>query len=170
MTDETLRDLVLKHESTIEKLASSIDSLVISQSETNKRLEEISRYLTKQAIFDNKLESIEKEVSDSFKRVHHRIDDLESTQNSNTGCKSVQLLGKDVDGLEKGYVQMAGAMGDVRITAEKMEKQIDSMPSSVTIRWFVGLIAVYMVSFGTYVVSSLQQNEVMITKIMEHIQ
>jgi len=170
MTDETLKELVLKHENTIEKLASSVESLVISQGETNKRLEEIGRYLTKQVIFDNKLEAMDKDLSDSFKRVHKSIDTLEDTQNSNSGCKSVQLLKKDTEGLEKGYVQMAGAMGHIRITAEKMEKQIDSMPSPATIRWFVGLIAVYMISFGTYVVSSLQQNEVMITKIMEHIQ
>jgi len=170
VTDETLRDLVLKHESTIEKLAISIESLVVSQSETNTKLGDISKSLSKHAVLDTKLDNIVHETKDTFKRAFSRIDKLEETQGSNNGCKSVQLLAKDTEGLEKGYVQMAGAVGDIRINTENMERQIDSLPSPTTVRWFVGLIAVYMVSFGSYVVSSLQKNEVIITKIMEHIE
>ena len=170
MTDEALRELVIKHDHAIESLVGSVENLVESNMETNKQLKDISKFLAKQAVFDAKFDNMDKAIKDTFKQAFSRIDKLEEIQGSNNGCKSVQLLGKDFDGLEKGYVQMAGAMGDIRISAEKMEKQIDSMPLPATIRWFVGLIAVYMISFGTYVVSSLQQNEVMITKIMEHIQ
>jgi len=169
MTDDVLRDLVLKHENTIHNLTKSVESLVESNAETNKRLEEISKYLAKQVVFDTKLSALDKELGDSFKRVHNRIDGLEKVQSSDSGCKSVQLLGKDVDGLEKGYVQMAGTIGDIKINTEKMERQIDALPSTTTIRWSVALIAMYMISFGSYVVSSLQDNEVQVTKIIEHI-
>ena len=36
MTDEVLRDLVLKHENTIDNLTKSVESLVESNVETNK--------------------------------------------------------------------------------------------------------------------------------------
>ena len=170
MTDDTLRELVLKHENTIEKLASSVESLVVSQVETNNKLEEITKYLAKQAVFDTKFENVNRSTNETFKRAFSRIDKLESTQNSNSGCKSVQLLGKDIIGLEKEYGQMARVIGEVKINTEKMEKRIDAMPSPVTVRWIVGLTVVYMVSFGSYIVSALQHNEVMITKLMEHIQ
>ena len=52
MTDDALKDLVLKHDSEISLLANSIEnqsksieSLVDSNAETNKQLKEISGYL-----------------------------------------------------------------------------------------------------------------------------
>ena len=175
MTDDALKDLVLKHDSEISLLANSIEnqsksieSLVSSNSETNKRLEEISKYLAKQAVFDTKLEAMDKDLSDNFKRVHARIDTVESTQNSNRGCKSVQLLGKDIGNLEKEYVQMAGTIGEVKINTDKIEKHIEAMPSQVTVRWVIGLLLVYTISFGSYMVSELQHDEIEITKVMEH--
>jgi len=176
MTDDTLKELVQKHDNEISLLANSIEnqsksieSLIVSNTETNKRLEEISKYLAKQALFDNKLEVMDREVAETFKRVHKRIDDIENTQESTIGCKSVQLLNKDVQSISKDTIQLVGTLKDTKNELRAVGKRIDDLPSSKILQWVIGLVIVYLVSFGSYVVSSLHTNEVRITKITEDI-
>ena len=176
MTDDALKELVLKHDSEISLLANSIEnqsksieSLVASNAETNKQLKEISGYLAKQALFDSKLESMDKELEESFKRVHKRIDDLKNTQESTIGCKSVQLLNKDTQSLSKDTIRLVGTLEDTKNELHIAGKRIDELPSPKILQWVIGLVIVYLVSFGSYVVTSLHTNEVKITKIIEDI-
>jgi len=176
MTDDAMKDLVLKHDSTITQLANSVqnqsksvEDLVKSNNETNKRLEEISRYLAKQALFDNKLEAMDKDVAQTFKRVFNLIDDLKGTQESTIGCKSVQLLNKDAQSLSKDTIRLVGALEDTKNELHAVGKRIDDLPSPKVLQWSIGLVIVYLVSFGSYVVNSLHTNEVEITKITEDI-
>ena len=176
MTDDALKDLVLKHDSEISLLANSIEnqsksieSLVSSNSETNKRLEEISNHLSKQALFDSKLEAMDRELSDSFKRIHKRIDEIDNTQTSTIGCKSVQLLNKDTQSLSKDTIRLVDALEDTKNELYAVANRIDDLPSTKILQWVIGLVIVYLISFGSYVVSSLHTNEVKITKIVEDI-
>ena len=176
MTDDALKDLVLKHDSEISLLANSIEnqsksieSLVNSNTETNKQLKEISNHLAEQALFDNKLEAMDKELEESFKRVHKRIDDIENIQESTNGCKSVQLLNKDTQSISKDTIRLVGALEDTKNELHAIGKRIDDLPSPRVLQWGIGLVIVYLVSFGSYVVSSLHTNEVKITKITEDI-
>ena len=176
MTDDALKDLVLKHDSEISLLANSIEnqsksieSLVASNAETNKQLKEINGYLAKQALFDNKLESMDKDVAQTFKRVFSLIDDLKNTQESTIGCKSVQLLNKDTQSLSKDTIRLVGTLEDTKNELHAIGKRIDDLPSPKVLQWSIGLVIVYLVSFGSYVVNSLHTNEVKITKITEDI-
>jgi len=176
MTDDALKDLVLKHDNEISLLANSIEnqsksieSLVNSNAETNKQLKEISGYLAKQALFDSKLESMDRELSDSFKRVHKRIDEMDNIQTSTIGCKSVQLLNKDVQSISKDTIQLVETLKDTKNELRAVGKRIDDLPSPRVLQWVIGLVIVYLISFGSYVVSSLHTNEVRITKITEDI-
>jgi len=169
MSDDTLKDLVLKHDNEIALLANSIEnqsksieSLVQSNAETNKRLEEISGYLSKQALFDNKLETMGKELSETFKRAFGHIEHIKSIQESSIGCSSVQLLKKDVQ-LNTDTNKMLTEQLKV------VTKQVDSLPSSKAVQWGLGLVIVYLISFGSYVITALHTNEVAIAKIMDHI-
>lgn len=165
MTDEALKDLVLKHDHTIENLANSVEALVNSNTETNKRLEEISRYLAKQAVFDTKLADMDKDISESFQRVHKRIDEVDNIQKSNDGCKSVQLLHKDVTALTKTVSQLAGTVGDIKISNEHTDSKVNSLPTPKVIAWVAGFSIAYLVSFGVYVVQQLHESEVIMTTI-----
>ena len=176
MTDDALKDLVLKHDSEISLLANSIENqsksienLVNSNTETNKQLKEISNHLAKQALFDSKLEAMDRELSDSFKRVHKRIDEIDGIQTSTIGCKSVQLLNKDIQSISKDTIQLVGTLKDTKNELRAVGKRIDDLPSTKILQWVIGLVIVYLVSFGSYVVSSLHTNEVKITKIVEDI-
>lgn len=170
MTDDTLKDLVLKHDNEISLLANSIqnqsksiESLIESNTETNRRLDEISKYLAKQAVFDTKLNSMDRELTESFKRVHNRIDDLDSVQSSVAGCTSVQLLSKDVSSVTKDVNRLVEAIEKRQSDIGNIKTSLDSIPSISTVRWAIGLLVVYVVLFGSYVVTSLQEEEVQIT-------
>lgn len=169
MAPDDLRNLVLKHDSSITELASSLNSLVKSnvelnriQAETNKRLEEINQHLLKQEIFETKLTNLDKNLSESFKRIHKRIDVVDDKQNGSEGCMHIQLLKKDMQTYKND-------ISDVDIRINNAKKVIDSIPSPKIIMWVAGIFILYTVSFGTYVVNSLQKREVQITHINEHI-
>jgi len=178
MTDETLRDLVTKHDSTINSLVISVEHLVAAQAktneqqaETNKRLQEISKYLAKQAVFDSQLSTMDRELTESFKRVHQRIDIIESVQNSDTGCNSVKLLNKDVQSIARDVIRLIGTVEDEKLKVEAVDKVIKTYPSSGTIRWVIGGILLYLVSFGTYVVQSMQalnETDIRVTTMLKH--
>jgi len=171
VTDEVMKDLVSKHESDITLLVSSvevqsknIESLVSSNTEINKRLEEISKYLAKQAVFDTRLDNMDRELTESFKRVHKRIDELYETQNSSVGCKSVQLVNKDVASVTKDVSRLVKAIEQRQEDVEEIKIAVSNIPSSSTVKWFAGLIIVYAVLFGTYVNTQLKKDELNIAK------
>jgi len=191
MTDDAMKDLVTKHDKVIEdlvtsnaKIVASVELLVEAQKEsnerqmaTNSRLEEISKYLAKQAVFGTKLETMDREVRESFKRrdeamfdnnkrIHARIDEIANTQKSGNGCNSVRLLAKDVETLNREFVRMSGAEMEQRLRIEKIETSKAADVSPTTIKWAVGLIIAYSIMFGTYVVQSINTLDKSNTKII----
>jgi len=164
MTDEALRDLVQKHDGEIRQLVLSTTNLVDSQremttefKELGKRMEEISKYLAKQAVFTSKLEAIDREVSESFQRVHRRVDEIDNMQKSEAGCNSVKLLTKDIHAVTKDVNRLVGVTEEHRMSIEQLEKHHASAISPATIRWVVGVIILYLVTFGTYVVQTFSK-------------
>jgi len=169
MTDDTMKDLVTKHDLTITQLVQSVEHLVTAQTETNKRLEEISGFLAKQAVFTSRLETMDKELRDSFKRVHKRVDEIENLQKTDTGCNSVKLLHKDVESLTKDTTRLVGAVEENRIMYEKLKSTQDKSPPPALIKWVISLMLAYSIMFGTYVVQTFskleQTNALIVTKL-----
>jgi len=180
MTDDVMKELVTKHDTVIEQLVTSnahivtsVEHLVATNKETNKnqlatnnRLEEISKYLAKQAVFNNKLETMDKEVQESFnrrdiaklesdRRIHERIDEVTTVQKSEKGCNSVRLLTKDVESLTREMTRLVGKEEEHRLKVEHLEAQRAADVSPTTAKWAVGLIVAYSIMFGTYVVQSI---------------
>ena len=159
MTDETMKDLVNKHDLSIAQLIQSVDHLVTTQAETNKRLEEISSFLSKQTIIASKIETIDREIADSFKRVHLRIDEIDSIQKNDNGCNSVRLLNKDLESITKDISRLLLVVDSQRIMYESIKSEIDRGVNPAVIKWIAGLIVAYSVMFGTYVVQSFAMLE-----------
>jgi len=80
-------------------------------------------------LFDNKLEVMDREVAETFKRAFSLIDDLKNTQESSIGCKSVQLLNKDVQSISKDTVRLVGTLEDTKNELHAVCKRIDDLPS-----------------------------------------
>jgi len=190
MTDDAMKELVTKHDKVIEELVTSnaqivtsVEHLVETQKEanerqmaTNNRLEEISKYLAKQAVFNTKLDMMDKEIRESFqrrdemrvekdKRIHARIGEIESLQKSESGCSSVRLLTKDVEALSSVVSAMVITSKEGITRIEKLESSRAADIAPVTIKWVVGIIVAYSVMFGTYVVQSINGLNTTNTKI-----
>jgi len=164
MTDETLKELILKHDGALESLASSIEHLAKTQEltscdvrDTIKKLEEISIYLTKQSALEQKVANIDKELLESFKRVHSRIDEIDLVQRGNSGCNSVRLLTKDIVAITKDVTNLVRATEIQREHIEVLQQHNAADIAPITIRWFVGLIIAYSIAFGSYVVQTFNQ-------------
>jgi len=166
MTDDVMRDLVTKHDTVITSLVSSVEHLVNSQTETNKRLEEISKFLAKQVVFSTKLENLDKELGDSFKRVHNRVDEIDTLQKSDQGCNSVRLLRKDIEVVQRDNIRLVGNIEDHRRMLEHFTTVEASHISGSTLRWVIGFIILYSVSFGGYVVESFNKLDRLEAKVM----
>ena len=161
-----MKDLLMQHDSAIVQLTKSIDHLVQAQStmsdelkETNKRLEEIMRFLAKQQVFQNKIDTMDRELIESFKRVHKRIDAIEQTQVSDAGCNSVKLLNRDVLALTKEVNRLVGIVEEHRLNIEKIDRVQAGAISPSSIKWFVGLLMPVLIAFGSYVVVTFAKIE-----------
>jgi len=172
MTDEKLRELVLKHDGSLEQLAKSIEHLAKAQEMTSidvrdtiKKLEEISVYLTKQSALEQKVSTMDKELLDSFKRVHKRIDYIDLIQKDVSGCNSVRLLTKDITTLTKDVTNLVRATEVQRGHIEELQQHNAASITPITIRWVVGLIIAYSIAFGSYVVQTFNQVDKTMTRI-----
>jgi len=183
MTDEAMRDLLARHDTdiveqkaTIKSLVVSVEHLVVAQTETNEQLKDISKYLAKQAIFTNKLETMERETKEAFirrdneltekiKRFHQRVDEIGLIQKDENGCNSVRLLHKDVESLTRDVTRLIGLIEEHRMSIEQLEKKDAAAVSPTTIRWAAGITILYSITFGTYVVQGFSEMNSLNSKI-----
>lgn len=167
MQDGELKELVLKHDSAIMQLTQSIEHLVKSQSvmgeelkETNKRLEEITRFLAKQQVFQNKLDTMDRELADSFRRVHKRIDEIHDIQVSDGGCGSVKLLSRDIGSCQKDIERLSVDILKIEGKLEILTDKVKQIPKPQTLKWAIALLTTYAISFGVFVIDSLYKERI----------
>jgi len=150
----------------IEEIVVSINNLSISQKDLTKELSNISQKLNNQDLVNNRLALLDKEVAESFKRrddsivesnkqIHKRIDNIAIIQASDNGCNSVRLLTKDVQALTKDTLRLVGVTEEHRIKIENIDKSRAKDISPLTIKWVTGLLIAYSITFGTYIVNSI---------------
>lgn len=165
---DDLRETVYRHDKDIDRLVVSVDNLVSTQGETNKRLHEISLHLANSAIFSSKLEQMEREITESFKhrdkeqsetfkRMFEKMESIEHIQRSDTGCQSVKLLAKDVNSMSKEHLLVMGTMEEHRIKLEHIDHKFSDTISPVALKWVGGFVIMYSVTFGSYVVNSINK-------------
>lgn len=176
MTDEALKDLVLRHDASITQLVEGIRHLTNVQSnmsaeikESNQQIKDLMKYLTKQQIFNTKLESMDKELAESFSRVYKRIETVEATQISDDGCSATKLLNKDVQAVTKEMTRLIGICEEHRLAIGELTAHKASQISPTTIKWIFGIVIAYSITFGTYVVKSINDLEKSNIRISEKI-
>ena len=147
MIEESIRDLVIKHDTHIDTLANSIEQLAIGVGATNTKLESVIEMMTKQNVIEAKVDNIDKEAKEAFDRVYDSIRDLKLS-NEGSGCKTAQQL-------EKG-----GELYDEKIKVANnrianLETETKRIMSPIWIRSIVGVLILQAATFGTYVVQSI---------------
>ena len=153
MTEEDYRNMVIHHDKHIDSLSASISNLAGSVSSSNNKLDTVIDAITHQNVIIERMNNMENNVAESFKRAWGRLGKLEETS-SGVGCEAAKLLHKEKD-----------------LANEKMKvanKRIDSLETDVkvvttgnisggTLRWLMGLLVFYSITFGVYAVTSLHE-------------
>ena len=152
----------------IEEMVVSINSLVTSQKDLTKELGNISQKLNNQDLVNNRLALLDKEVAESFKRrddsivesnkqINKRIDDIAIIQTSDNGCNSVRLLTKDVQALTRDTIRLVGVTEEHRIKLEHLDSNRAKDISPTSIKWGIAIMLTYTITFGTYIVDSINK-------------
>lgn len=137
----------------IKDLIESMNTLINTQEKLARELSNISKKLCNKDLLDNRLDMLDKEITESFKR----IDSIATIQASDKGCNSVRLLTKDVQSLNKDTLRLVGVTEEHRIKLERIDEDIAKNIAPSTIKWVTGLLVAYSIMFGTYIVTSINK-------------
>ena len=95
---EDLKEKVLKHEFTISEMAKSIQVLAETTKDSNIKLGEIAKSMSKQEMILEKLTNLEGNTKDSINRIHKRIDGFEQQMKDiicvgeKDGCTALKIF------------------------------------------------------------------------------
>ena len=91
MSDDDYRDLVLKHDKHIDRVADSVEHLAKAVGATNQKLEDVIDVIGTQNVLMEKFTNLETNLKESFTRVYTRLEKLENTHTSSGGCPALKL-------------------------------------------------------------------------------
>lgn len=115
MTDEELKEKVIRHDYEFKSLTSSLEDLSGSMKKLALGLEKI-------LVLDERLINIDKDLKESFKRVHCRQDDMEKDLDEfKSDMEVVRILSKHP------YLLGAMALGFIALNTEPIRKIIIGM-------------------------------------------
>ena len=119
--DEQLREKVLKHEFSIGEMTKSIQVLAETTKDSNIKLGEIAKSMSKQEVILEKLTNLEGNTKESTNRIHKRIDGFEQQ------LKDVICVGeKDGCTALKIFKEQEKAIGaDMRANIKSNQKRLD---------------------------------------------
>lgn len=113
MTQDDMVQKLLTHDSSLDKVADSIDRLVATSNNTNGKLDDLVKSMGKQEVILEKISNMEDKYKGSTNRIHKRIDDIEELvktsikHRESRGCPvgretstQVSYLVKDIDALK----------------------------------------------------------------------
>ena len=155
MTEEDYKDMVIQHDKHIDSLTSSIGNLATSVGATNTKLDAAIDVITHQNVLVERMNNLDSNVAESFKRAWGRLEKLED-ESANGGCDSAKLLHKEKDVMNDKLKTSNNRIHDL----EKDMKEVTSTSfTSSTMRWALGLLMFYSIMFGVFVVTSLHETE-----------
>ena len=119
MSDDEYRDLVIKHDKHIDKVADSVEHLAKAVGSTNRKLDDVIEVINKQNVLMERVSNMEINLKESFSRVHARLDLLENTH-VGSGCSAMRLAIKNEDVIKEDLVQLE------KETKHKFDNLLDS--------------------------------------------
>ena len=85
MKIEEINDLVIAHDKHIDLMAQSIENLATAVGASASKLDDLLDIMHTQNLLTERMENMDKNLQESFTRVHNKIRDMEKNQNSE-GC------------------------------------------------------------------------------------
>ena len=153
MTDENYKDMVIEHDKHLDVLSGSISNLSTSMESSNQKLDTVIDALTHQNVIIERMNNMDVNISESFNRAWKRLDKLEDID-KNDGCEAAKLLKKDTEAIVDKV-----RFSSKRITALETVNGLTDSISAGTVKWVAGLLLFYSIIFGTYITSSIHDND-----------
>ena len=150
MTEENYQDMVISHDKNIDILSASIASLATHVGTTNKKLDDVIDVITHQNVLVERMNNLDANVSESFTRAWDRLGKLE-TSSDTTGCAPAKALVKEKEVVAEKLKVVNNRLHNVEVDVKEVSS---NSFTSTTIRWALGLLIFYSVTFGVYVVKS----------------
>ena len=139
MTDEEMKQKVIKHDFEFQALSKSLKSIV-------SELHEITTSMKNVAVFTEKINNMDNNLKESFQRVHKKISDNEDEikelkQNQDkTGCNALNLKATEIDTLNRTVYGKDGRGGLVFDVEDIKKFMYKSMGAFTLINIALGIV------------------------------
>jgi len=150
MSMEEVKVKVEAHDRSLEMVAMAIEDLAAAAGLTNNKLDKVVEALGMQSVIIERLNNMDNNIADSFKRRDERLNKLEDMQV--IGCsplkvseENVKSLGRSVDTLRIAIEKGLGR-SDARV--DSIETKIGTFISGAVVRWAIGITVTVMLVLG----------------------
>ena len=156
MHEDYYRKMVIDHEKHLETLTSSVSHLTNIVGSTNSKLDDVIAVITQQNVLVERMNNLDNNVADAFKREGGRIDRLEQVS-GDSGCSLAKKLCSSYEVLDEKLKVANKRIDTTNVSVKTVDTKVEGTVSSNVVRWALSLLMVYSIGFGTYVVSSLHK-------------
>ena len=158
MKDEDIKDLVVSHDKHIGVMSKSIEHLADAVGTTNRKMEDIVEVLSTQNVLLERVNNIDHAAKEAFGRVYKRMETIEEIH-LGPGCAAV----KDAETAIEANGERV-KVANKRI--DDLENDNKNRVPHWLIKWALGALTVYAVSFGSYTVGAIHNLE---TEVSTHV-
>lgn len=154
--------MVISHDKDIETLAGSIEHLALNVGETNHKLDNVIDVITQQNVLVERINNLDTNVAESFKRAWKRLESLETTA-ATGGCSIAKTATATNDLLDERLKVVSKSISDNTENVKVLNTKVENTVPSTVVRWVMGLLVFYSVAFGTYIVSSIHETDTIVS-------
>lgn len=151
-----LSEKIATHDRHIDTLSHAIEDLAATNGVTNTKIDKLIDAIGTQNVLIEKVNNMDRNISDSFKRRDERITALENVQD-NTGCRKVLLAAEITKSVARSVDRLREDIQDVKLEMESriytVEEKTSTFVSGNVVRWALGIMLTVVL-----VVSSIDRN------------
>ena len=148
MTEEEHKKLSVHTDKNLEILTHSVTQLTNNVSTINSRMEDMLKLMADHNVMTERLNNMDANMKEFSARIGNRVQLLEESH-SGSGCQAMKSAEESIKAVNK-------SIDTVRGRVKENETRLTDTISATTAKWLAGILIVYTVSFGTYVVKDLQ--------------
>ena len=148
MTEEEHKKLSVHTDKNLEILTHSVTQLTNNVNTINSRMEDMLKLMADHNVMTERLNNMDSNMKEFSARMGERLLSLEESH-SGSGCQAMRSAEESIKAVGK-------SIDTVRDRVKESEIKLNDTITATTTKWLVGILIIYTVSFGTYVVQGIQ--------------
>ena len=157
MTHEEQIEKLLAHDYHLKSLTDSVQKMTATAAETNSSIRDLIESMHKQKLLQEKVVNMDINVKEAFERVNHKISKLEDSHKG--GCPLANKHVEEVKGLAEVTKTKLNVLQEkvqkLEDNSEACETKVSKIVDPKILMWLGGLVIMYLISFGSYTVSTI---------------